>query len=129
MGGKREFLNRAGRLAAHHGRLDRAVHGVVHPHGGVLIDRVVRAGFTDVPGGSAYAQAVAWAVSREITKGTSGNTFSPDSTCTRGGAGSPIARHRNIRISAVVHFLSGENVLGLVPSVIPFPTAHSTACA
>ena len=41
-------------------------------------------GFTDVPGGSAYAQAVAWAVSREITKGTSGNTFSPDSTCTRG---------------------------------------------
>ena len=41
-------------------------------------------GFTDVPGGSAYAQAVAWAVSREITKGTSGNTFSPESTCTRG---------------------------------------------
>ena len=40
-------------------------------------------GFTDVPAGADYAQAVAWAVSRGIVKGTSSTTFSPNSTCTR----------------------------------------------
>ena len=33
---------------------------------------------------SAYAQAVAWAVSNGITNGTSATTFSPGSICTRG---------------------------------------------
>lgn len=42
------------------------------------------AGFTDVPAGADYAQAVAWAVSREITGGTGNNQFSPTQTCTRG---------------------------------------------
>lgn len=40
--------------------------------------------FTDVPSGADYAQAVAWAVSREITDGTGNNRFSPAQTCTRG---------------------------------------------
>jgi len=40
--------------------------------------------FTDVPADAAYAQAVAWAVERGITSGTSKTTFSPDSTCKRG---------------------------------------------
>lgn len=40
--------------------------------------------FTDVPAGAAYAQAVAWAVSKGITTGTSATTFSPTATCTRG---------------------------------------------
>jgi len=40
--------------------------------------------FTDVPAGSDYAQAVAWAVENGITSGTSRTTFSPDTTCTRG---------------------------------------------
>lgn len=40
--------------------------------------------FTDVPADAAYAQAVAWAVERGITNGTSATTFSPDATCTRG---------------------------------------------
>lgn len=40
-------------------------------------------GFTDVPAGADYAQAVAWAVGREITNGTGNNTFSPNKTCNR----------------------------------------------
>ena len=40
--------------------------------------------FTDVPANAAYAQAVAWAVSKGVTTGTSATTFSPSSTCTRG---------------------------------------------
>lgn len=40
--------------------------------------------FTDVAADAAYAQAVAWAVEQEITKGTSDTTFGPDDTCTRG---------------------------------------------
>ncbi len=39
--------------------------------------------FRDVPSSSYYAQAVAWAVNRGITEGSSSNTFSPDSSCTR----------------------------------------------
>jgi len=40
--------------------------------------------FTDVPANADYAQAVAWAVEKGITSGTSATTFSPDTTCTRG---------------------------------------------
>ena len=42
------------------------------------------ASFTDVPSGADYAQAVAWAVEKGVTSGTSSTTFSPDSICTRG---------------------------------------------
>lgn len=41
-------------------------------------------GFDDVDSGSYYADAVAWAVSQEITNGTSPTTFAPASNCTRG---------------------------------------------
>ena len=40
--------------------------------------------FKDVADGQYYANAVAWALANEITKGKSADTFSPDSTCTRG---------------------------------------------
>ena len=42
--------------------------------------------FTDVPVSKYYADPVAWAVSHEpqITNGTSGTTFEPEMTCTRG---------------------------------------------
>ena len=40
--------------------------------------------FTDVAAGQYYYKAVLWAVEKEITKGTSADKFSPDSTCTRG---------------------------------------------
>ena len=39
--------------------------------------------FTDVPAGQYYYKAVLWAVEKGITKGTSADKFSPDSTCTR----------------------------------------------
>ncbi len=40
--------------------------------------------FSDVPEDSDYAEAVAWAVSNNITSGTSDTTFSPDAICSRG---------------------------------------------
>lgn len=42
------------------------------------------ASFTDVPGDAAYAPAVAWAVEKGITGGTTPTTFAPEQTCTRG---------------------------------------------
>lgn len=40
--------------------------------------------FTDVPAGSYYAKAVAWAIENGITNGMTETTFAPDATCTRG---------------------------------------------
>lgn len=42
------------------------------------------ASFTDVSAGAYYADAVAWAVEKGITEGTTAATFSPKKTCTRG---------------------------------------------
>lgn len=42
--------------------------------------------FADVDSESYYAGAVAWAVTEEITTGTTSTTFSPDDTCTRAQA-------------------------------------------
>lgn len=39
--------------------------------------------FVDVPAGTYYSDAVAWAVEQGITYGTSANTFSPELSCTR----------------------------------------------
>ena len=39
--------------------------------------------FTDVDANAYYANAVAWAVSEDITSGTGATTFSPDAPCTR----------------------------------------------
>ncbi len=40
-------------------------------------------GFTDVPDGTYYTDAVAWAVDRGITAGTTATTFTPGGNCTR----------------------------------------------
>ena len=56
--------------------------------------------FVDVRTGAYYCEPVDWAVEKDITSGTSSNTFSPDQTCTRGqiitflwrAAGSPAPR-------------------------------------
>ena len=40
--------------------------------------------FSDVAADAYYRAAVVWAVEKGITNGTSGTTFSPDDTCTRG---------------------------------------------
>ena len=49
--------------------------------------------FKDVSEGAYYAQAVAWAVSAGITKGTSETTFSPNSLITREQIATMIARY------------------------------------
>ena len=41
-------------------------------------------GFSDVPSGAYYANAVSWAVEQGITSGTGKNTFTPDRVCTHG---------------------------------------------
>ena len=59
--------------------------------------------FTDVPADAYYADAVAWAVSKGITTGTSAGTFSPDTPFTRAqivtflwrAAGSPSTGNNN----------------------------------
>ena len=56
--------------------------------------------FIDVRTGEYYCEPIDWAVNKNITSGTSANTFSPDQTCTRGqiitflwrAAGSPAPR-------------------------------------
>jgi len=40
-------------------------------------------GFSDVKNGAYYADAVKWAVDRNITNGTGGGKFSPDETCNK----------------------------------------------
>ena len=40
--------------------------------------------FADIPAGSYYAKAVAWAVENGITNGMTETTFAPNATCTRG---------------------------------------------
>ena len=39
--------------------------------------------FSDVPEGAYYTDAVAWAIEKGVTSGTSATTFSPNATCTR----------------------------------------------
>ena len=48
--------------------------------------------FTDVAKNAYYANAVSWAVEKDITNGTTDTTFTPDKTCTRAEAVTFIAR-------------------------------------
>ena len=48
--------------------------------------------FADVPAGSYYAQAVAWAVESGITAGVGGGRFDPTATCTRAQIAAFLAR-------------------------------------
>ena len=51
-----------------------------------------KVGFADVPAGSYYAQAVAWAVESGITTGVGGGRFDPAATCTRAQIAAFLAR-------------------------------------
>ena len=51
-----------------------------------------KVGFADVPAGSYYAQAVAWAVEGGITQGVGGDRFDPNATCTRAQIAAFLAR-------------------------------------
>ena len=48
--------------------------------------------FADIPAGSYYAQAVAWAVESGITQGVGGDRFAPNATCTRAQIAAFLAR-------------------------------------
>jgi len=52
--------------------------------------------FTDVPQVAWYAQAVAWAKARGVTKGTSAITFSPDAPVTRAQAATLLYRNATL---------------------------------
>ena len=52
--------------------------------------------FVDVPSGAYYAEAVRWAVSEGITKGTTDTAFSPNATCTRGQIVTFLARFAGV---------------------------------
>ena len=51
------------------------------------------ANFTDVSDEAEYASAVAWAVEKGVTSGTSATTFSPGNVCTRGQIVTFLYRH------------------------------------
>ena len=48
-----------------------------------LLVPTAAATFADVPNGAYYADAVDWAVGKEITNGTAASSFSPNNSCTR----------------------------------------------
>ena len=66
--------------------------------------------FSDVPEGAYYTDAVAWAVEKGVTSGTSGTTFSPNADCTRAqivtflwrAAGSPTPKSKESAFTDVV---------------------------
>ena len=52
---------------------------------------------SDVKSGEYYSEAVRWALSEGITKGTSDTTFSPDKVCTRGQIVTFLARFAGVK--------------------------------
>ena len=62
---------------------------------------------SDVPEGSYYAEAVRWALSEGITTGTTENTFSPDSECTRAQAVAFLFRYAASEAVTLQELVSG----------------------
>ena len=63
--------------------------------------------FGDVPSNQYYAAAVAWAVEKKITSGTSTTTFSPNDTCTRAQIVSFLYRESGEKVELEIEW--GEN--------------------
>ena len=61
--------------------------------------------FSDVPAGSYYAKAVAWAVENGIALGVSADRFAPDDTCTRAHAVTFLARALNGKAEGKAEFV------------------------
>ena len=70
---------------------------------------------SDVPEGSYYAEAVRWALSEGITTGTTGNTFSPDSECTRAQAVAFLFRYAASEAVTLQELASGFSDADSVP--------------
>lgn len=71
--------------------------------------------FSDVDANAYYAEAVRWAVSLGITKGTGETTFSPDATCTRAQIVTFLFRYADPDASAPQDSISGFADAGTVP--------------
>ena len=70
---------------------------------------------SDVPEGSYYAEAVRWALSEGITTGTTENTFSPDSECTRAQAVAFLFRYTASEAVTLQELVSGFSDADSVP--------------
>ena len=70
---------------------------------------------SDVPEGSYYAEAVRWALSEGITTGTTENTFSPDSECTRAQAAAFLFRYAASEAVTMQELVSGFSDADSVP--------------
>ena len=70
---------------------------------------------SDVPEGSYYAEAVRWALSEGITTGTTGNTFSPDSECTRAQAVAFLFRYAASEAVTLQELVSGFSDADSIP--------------
>ena len=70
---------------------------------------------SDVPEGSYYAEAVRWARSEGITTGTTENTFSPDSECTRAQAVAFLFRYAASEAVTLQELVSGFSDADSVP--------------
>ena len=70
---------------------------------------------SDVPEGSYYAEAVLWALSEGIATGTTENTFSPDSECTRAQAVAFLFRYAASEAVTLQELVSGFSDADSVP--------------
>ena len=70
---------------------------------------------SDVPEGSYYDEAVRWALSEGITTGTTENTFSPDSECTRAQAVAFLFRYAASEAVTLQELVSGFSDADSVP--------------
>ena len=70
---------------------------------------------SDVPEGSYYAEAVRWALSEGITTGTTENTFSPDSECSRAQAVAFLFRYAASEAVTLQELVSGFSDADSVP--------------
>lgn len=70
---------------------------------------------SDVPEGSYYAEAVRWALSEGIATGTTENTFSPDSECTRAQAVAFLFRYTASEAVTLQELVSGFSDADSVP--------------
>ena len=70
---------------------------------------------SDVPEGNYYAEAVRWALSEGIATGTTENTFSPDSECTRAQAVAFLFRYAASEAVTLQELVSGFSDADSVP--------------
>ena len=102
---------------------------------------VAKSKFTDVPANAYYAEAVAWAVQKGITSGTTETTFSPDNPCHRGHAatflwrskGSPAPQNtknpfKDVSEGPFYQAILWASSKGIIPGKSATEFAHTETC-